>query len=57
MNPTDVVKGAGAVAAIVSPWWLTIIKTVSEGAALILPVMGVIWLVIQMTDYFTRKKK
>lgn len=57
MNPTDVVRGAGAVAAIASPWWLVILKAVSDGAAFILPILGVIWLVIQMTDYLIRKKK
>lgn len=57
MNPVEVVKGAAAVGAIASPWWLEILKAISAGAAFILPILGVIWLVIQMTDYFARKKK
>ena len=53
----DAVKAAVAPAAVASPLWLPVIHTVSEGAALILPILGVVWLVIQMTDYFNKKRK
>jgi Na+/alanine symporter len=40
-------KGA-AVAAIASPWWLPGLHTISEVAALVLPIMGVLWIVLQV---------
>lgn len=57
VNPVvETAKGAAAAAAIASPWWLTILKSVSDGAALVLPILGVIWLVIQMTSWFLKRK-
>lgn len=56
MNPiAEAAKAASGVAAVTSPWWLVGLKAISDGAAFILPILGVIWLVIQMTDYFRRK--
>lgn len=46
-----------AVSAVSSPWWLQALHAVSDGAALVLPILGVIWLVIQMTAWFLKKKK
>jgi hypothetical protein len=57
VNPVELTKHAAALGAIASPWWLVCLKAVSDGAAFILPILGVVWLVIQMTDYFIRKKK
>ena len=45
---------ASAVAAVASPWWLPLLKSTSEYAAFILPIMGVIWLAIQMVGYLIR---
>lgn len=50
----------GAVAATISPWWLPHLHTISEGAAELLPIMGVCWLVVQIvsklyTTYHTPK--
>jgi hypothetical protein len=57
MNPiAEATKAVSGVAAATSPWWLVGLKAVSDGAALILPVLGVIWLVVQMTDWIIRKK-
>lgn len=53
----DAVKAAVAPAAVASPLWLPVLQSVSQGAALILPILGVIWLVVQMTDYFNKKRK
>ncbi len=38
----------GAVAAIVSPWWLPALHDVSSIAALLLPIAGVVWLAVQI---------
>lgn len=38
----------GAVAAIASPWWLPALHDVSQVAALLLPIAGVIWLAVQI---------
>ena len=38
----------GAVAAIASPWWLPALHDVSQVAALILPILGVVWLSVQI---------
>ena len=44
----EMVTDTGAVVAAVSPWWLPWLKTVSEDAALILPILGVLWLLLQI---------
>lgn len=58
MNPTvEALKGAGGLAAVASPWWLPVLQTVSQGAALILPILGVVYLVMQMTDWIRKRKQ
>lgn len=37
-----------ALSAVVSPWWLDLVQTVSDASAIALPIMGVVWLVIQI---------
>jgi hypothetical protein len=46
-----------AAAAVVSPFWLPILQDVSGIAALIVPILGAIWLVVQIVGYFRRKDK
>jgi hypothetical protein len=48
MTDGEFVTNTGAVAAIVSPWWLPALHTVSDVAALALPIMGVVWLSVQI---------
>ena len=48
MTHGEIVTDTGAVAAIVSPWWLPALHQVSDVAALLLPIAGVIWLVVQV---------
>lgn len=31
-----------------SPWWLPLLQSVSEGAATIAPILGAVWLVVQI---------
>lgn len=40
-------KGA-VVAAVTSPWWLPALHTVSDVAALVLPILGVLWICVQI---------
>ena len=56
-HTADVVRAAVAPAAVASPLWLPMLQTVSQGAALVLPILGVIWIVIQVTDHFNKKRK
>ena len=44
----DRITTTGAVGAVASPWWLPSIKDVSDTAALILPILGVGWLLVQI---------
>lgn len=44
----NVVTTPAAVAAVFTPWWLPVLQDVSAGAALALPILGVLWLVIQI---------
>lgn len=48
MTNGEFVTDTGAVAAIASPWWLPALHTVSDVAALTLPIMGVLWLSVQI---------
>jgi len=49
LRPDELITTAGAVGAIGSPWWLPWLQTVSEFAAIIAPILGVIWLLVQIT--------
>lgn len=48
MTHGEIVTDTGAVAAIVSPWWLPALHSVSDVAALVLPILGVLWLCLQI---------
>lgn len=45
---SDTVVSAGATGAITSPWWLPSLHNVSEIAASVAPILGVIWLLVQI---------
>lgn len=49
--PSNVV----ATAAVASPVWLPSLQTMSETAALALPIVGIVWLLIQI-GYFVYSK-
>lgn len=44
----ETITDVAAVSAIASPWWLPYLKFASEEAALLVPVAGFIWLVVQI---------
>lgn len=48
MTNGEVVTDTGAIAAIASPWWLPALHDVSQVAAFLLPIVGVVWLVVQI---------
>jgi hypothetical protein len=50
MSPlADTTNKAITVSAITSPWWLPILHQVSDAAALVLPIIGLLWLLVQIT--------
>lgn len=51
--PSNVV----AASAVASPVWLPSLQTVSETAALVLPIVGVLWLMIQIGFFLHSKIK
>lgn len=59
-TPEEIITNIGAVGAVATPWWLPHLSTVSEIAALIAPILGVIWLavqiVIKLRDYRQKAK-
>lgn len=46
-----------AAGAITAPAWLPPLKDVSEVAALLLPILGVVWLAVQILAYLLRPPK
>lgn len=44
----DTLTTATAGAAVVSPFWLPWLQTVSEMASITLPILGAVWLVVQI---------
>lgn len=50
---------AGAGVALTSPWWLPTLKAASSVAADVLPILGALWLIVQivtrLTDTFRKK--
>lgn len=37
-----------AAGAVFSPWWMPSLSALSEAAALLLPILGVVWLAVQI---------
>jgi hypothetical protein len=52
---SDRVTDGVAVAAVTSPIWASMLQNVSEFAGLIVPILGAIWLLVQIIGYFYRK--
>jgi hypothetical protein len=48
MTHNEAVADVGAVAAVVSPVWLPMLHEVSDFAALALPILGAVWLMVQI---------
>jgi len=57
----DSTNTAVAAAAVVSPFWLPWLQTASEVAAIAAPILGVVWLVVQIWakiyDTFIKEKE
>jgi len=52
----DKITAGVAAGAVVSPWWLPAIKAVSDGASIVLPILGCLWLLVQMVAFFRGRK-
>lgn len=57
MTINEAVTDGGAIAAVASPLWLPGLHEISTFAALILPILGVIWLAMQIYYRLRHKKK
>lgn len=44
----DHVTTTGALSAVASPFWLPVLTPVSQVAAIMLPILGCVWLVVQI---------
>lgn len=56
----DNAANAGAAAALASPWWLPSLHGVSVIAAELLPILGAVWLIVQIAvklAQYRRSKK
>lgn len=53
LNATDAVAASAAT----SPVWMPFVKEVSDVAAMLLPIAGLTWLVIQMVFFIKDKRK
>lgn len=51
----DQLKTVAATALTLSPFWLESLAKVSDLAALLMPIFGLGWLIIQIFDHFRRK--
>jgi hypothetical protein len=57
LSEPSAVNATIAAAATSSPLWLNYLRDVSELAALLLPVLGVVWLSVQMYAFLKRHTK
>lgn len=48
MSKTELATDIIAAAAIASPWWLPTLQNIHDGAAWVLPILGVLWLLLQI---------
>lgn len=51
----DRVTNTIAAGAVVSPWWMPSLADVSVTAAQLLPILGSVWLVVQIITRLTRR--
>jgi len=46
-----------AAGAVTSPWWIETIGGVSDVAQALLPILGAIWLIVQIIGYIIKHKR
>jgi hypothetical protein len=51
----ETVKATAAATAVASPWWLPFLHSVSDTAALVAPILGVMWLALQITHFIVKR--
>jgi len=47
-HPTEILTNSIAAASLASPLWLPSLQDASEFAALVLPILGALWLILQI---------
>lgn len=59
MEVIDHVTNTASVGAVTSPWWLPHLADVSVRAAALLPILGCLWILVQIVTrlYAVSKKK
>jgi len=57
MTAHDTLSSAAAGAAVVSPWWLPQLHHVSTIAAEVLPILGALWLIVQIVTHILKTRK
>lgn len=45
-----------AVGGVTLPLWFDYVQSISEVAAAVLPILGVVWITVQMIGYFKKDK-
>lgn len=45
-----------AAGAVISPWWMPSLADVSQGAGLLLPILGCAWLIVQIMHKLTGRQ-
>jgi len=53
----DIITSVGAGAAVISPWWLPVLREWSEVAGYMLPFLGCAWLLMQMSYWLYKRYK
>lgn len=53
---TERMTNVVAAGAVTSPMWYEALKHTSETAALLLPIAGTVWIVVQIVGYFAKDK-
>lgn len=57
MNPIiDKTTTGVAAGAVFSPWWLPTLADVSQISAQLLPIIGLLWLLIQIVHWIVKRK-
>lgn len=61
-GPAEAITNVTAGAAIVSPWWLPTITFAADASTFLLPVLGVVWLAVQIiakvrSEWFNKRGK
>ena len=57
MNRMEHTTNAIAAAAVTSPWWLEALRDASTVAGLLVPILGAVWLLVQILNKINEMAK